>query len=164
MPARLAALTLPLLAAGALALAGCGSSDTTSADGPVTVRDAWVKASPGPMTGSFGVIENSGDADLTLVSATTSASSTTELHEVAMIDGQMVMQPKDGGFALPAGEEHVLEPGADHIMILGMTAPVEAGDDVEITLTFDDGTTYAYSAQAREAQVGNETYQPSPMP
>jgi copper(I)-binding protein len=166
MPVRPAALTLPLLAAGALALAGCGSSATPAPTqaGPVTVRDAWVKASPGPMTGSFGVVENSGGDDLTLVSATTSASSTSELHEVVVVDGQMVMQPKDGGFALPAGGELVLEPGGDHIMIMGMTAPVEAGDDVEITLTFDDGTTYTYAAQAREAQVGNETYQPTPMP
>jgi copper(I)-binding protein len=166
MPARLAALTLPLLAAGALTVAACGSTDSPAAsgDGPVTVRDAWVKASPGPMTGSFGVITNSGDTDLTVVSAATTASPTTELHEVAMVDGQMVMQPKQGGFAVPAGGEHVLEPGADHIMVMQMETPLEAGDDVEITLTFDDGSTYAYTAQAREAQVGNETYQPTPMP
>lgn len=166
-------LLLPLAAAGALTLAACGSdttgtdlagSDPTPAANPITVTDAWVKASPGPMTGAFGVVTNAGDTDLVLVSASTSASGTTELHEVVMTDGQMVMQPKEGGFAVPAGGEHVLEPGADHIMVLGMTEPVQAGDDVEITLTFDDGTRYTYTAQAREAQVGNETYQPTPMP
>jgi copper(I)-binding protein len=171
---RPALLLLPLLAAGALTVAACGTSSTDTADeasapspaaaDPVTVTDAWVKASPGPMTGAFGVISNAGDADLTLVSASTSASSMTELHEVVMADGQMVMQPKEGGFDVPAGGEHVLEPGADHIMIMDVDAPVEAGDDVDITLTFDDGSTYTYTAQAREFEGGMETYQPTPMP
>jgi copper(I)-binding protein len=171
---RPARLLLPLLAAGALTVAACGTSSTDTATeastpspaaaDPITVADAWVKASPGPMTGAFGIIANTGDADLTVVSASTSASSMTELHEVVMADGQMVMQPKEGGFDVPAGGEHVLEPGADHIMIMQMDTPVEAGDDVEITLTFDDGSTYTYAAQAREFEGGMESYQPTPMP
>jgi copper(I)-binding protein len=171
---RPARLLLPLLAAGALTVAACGTGSTDTTDGaaapspaaadPVTVTDAWVKASPGPMTGAFGTISNTGDSDLTLVSASTSASDMTELHEVVMADGQMVMQPKEGGFEVPAGGERVLEPGADHMMIMQMDAPVEAGDDVEITLTFDDGSTYTYTAQAREFEGGMETYQPTPQP
>jgi hypothetical protein len=160
-------LLLPLLAVGAFVLGGCGddAATTETADqGPVAVSDAWVKASDMQMTGSFGVIRNTGDADLTLVSAQTSASPMTELHEVVEKDGQMVMQPKQGGFAVPAGGEHVLEPGADHIMIMQLEQPLTAGDDVDITLTFDDGTTYAYTAQVREADVGDETYVPAETP
>lgn len=158
-------LTFALAALVAAPLAGCGSDDTDDAaaegaEGAISVDDAWVKASDGPMTGSFGVITNSGDADLTVVSAETSASDLTELHEVVMKDGEMVMTPVEGGFAVPAGGEHVLEPGADHVMIMNMSEPIMAGDDVDITLTFDDGSTYSYTAQAREAEVGDETYVP----
>lgn len=161
---------LLLLSSAALVaapLAACGSDDAATTDdtaaggGAVTVSDAWVRASEGPMTGAFGVISNSGDADVTVVSASTSASEMTELHEVVMIDGEMKMQQKDGGFVVPAGGDHVLEPGNDHVMVMNMTQPIMAGDDVEITLSLDDGTEVSYTAQAREAEVGDEEYVPS---
>lgn len=162
---------LLLLSAAALVaapLAACGSDEGSDAPdtaaeggGDVTIADAWVKASDGPMTGAFGVITNAGDADVTVVSASTSASEMTELHEVVMIDGEMKMREKDSGFVVPAGGEHVLEPGNDHVMVMNMQEPIAPGDDVEITLTLDDGSQVSYSAQAREAEVGDEEYVPS---
>lgn len=157
-------LLLPAAALVAAPLAACGSesSDTDAAsDAVISVSDAWVKASEGPMTGSFGVITNSSDSDVTVVSASTTASDRTELHEVVMIDGEMKMQEKQDGFVVPAGGDHVLEPGNDHVMVMDMSDPVEPGEDVEITLTLDDGTTYTYTAQGREAEVGDEEYVPS---
>jgi copper(I)-binding protein len=157
-------LLLPAAALLAAPLVACGSDDadtTAEGDGTVSVDDAWVKATEGEMTGSFGVISNSGDADLTVVSATTTASDRTELHEVVMIDGEMKMQQKDGGFVVPAGGEHVLEPGADHVMVMNLQEPIAAGDSIDVTLTFDDGSEITYSAQGREAEVGDEEYVPS---
>ena len=158
----------PLLVAAtalvAVPLAACGgdeSSTTASTESPIAVEDAWVRASEGPMTGAFATITNSGEVDLTVVSAATDASEMTELHEVVMIDGEMKMQRKDGGFVVPAGGEHVLEPGGDHVMVMDMTEPVQPGDDVEITLTFDDGSAVSYTAQGRAAEVGDEEYVPS---
>lgn len=172
MRVRRSTLSTRLLLLGSAALvasplAACGSddaaTDTAAAAGgaEITVSDAWIKASDGPMTGAFGVISNSGDADVTVVSASTSASEMTELHEVVMIDGEMKMQQKDGGFVVPAGGEHVLEPGNDHVMVINMQEPIKPGDDVDITLTLDDGTEVSYTAQAREAEVGGEEYVPS---
>jgi periplasmic copper chaperone A len=156
-------LLLPAAALLAAPLVGCGTDDTDTAatEGAVTVADAWVKATEGDMTGSFGVISNPGDTDLTVVSATTSASDRTELHEVVMIDGAMKMQEKDGGFVVPAGGEHVLEPGADHVMVMNLQEPIAAGDSIDVTLVLDDGSEVTYSAQAREAEVGDEEYVPS---
>ena len=67
----------------------------------------------------------------------------------------------EDGFVIPAGGDRVLEPGNDHVMVMEMSDPVEPGEDVEITLTLDDGTTYTYTAQGREAEVGDEEYVPS---
>ena len=157
-------LLLPAAALVAMPLAACGSEsgDTDAAsEAAITVTDAWVRATEGPMTGSFGIISNASDADVTVVAATTTASEMTELHEVVMIDGEMKMQEKQDGFVVPAGGEHVLEPGADHVMVMNMDEPVLPGDEVEITLELDDGTTYTYAAQGREAEVGDEEYVPS---
>lgn len=158
-------LLLPAAALVAAPLAACGSDDTTGTDpeaatSTIAVDDAWVRATDGPMTASFGVLRNSGDTDLTVVSAATSASDMTELHEVVMEDGEMVMKEKDDGFVVPAGGEHVLEPGADHVMIMDLQQPVEPGEEVDITLTFDDGSEVSYTAQVRQAEVGDEEYVP----
>ena len=160
-----------LLAAGLLiaggALAGCGSSSDSAQDSASTasviVTDAWIRASDGPMTGIFGDITNSSGADVTIVSATNSASSRTELHEMAMVDGEMVMQEKAGGVVLPADSTTVLEPGGDHLMAMGMSAPVGPGDEVEVSLTLSTGETVTFTAVAKESAAGDEEYHESDM-
>ena len=155
-------LSAGLLVAG-VAIAGCGSTAGSDSSSPeptasIVVTDAWIRASEGPMTGIFGDIANSSDQDVTIVSATNSASARTELHEMAMVDGKMVMQPKVGGVVLPAGSTTVLEPGGDHIMAMGMTAPVTPGDEVEVTLTLSSGETVRFTAVAKESAAGDEEY------
>ena len=159
-------LVAGLLIAGG-ALAGCGSSSDSASDpdsaASVIVTDAWIRASDGPMTGIFGDITNSSSADVTIVSATNSASSMTELHEMAMVDGEMVMQEKAGGVVLPADSTTVLEPGGDHIMAMGMTAPVTPGEEVEVSLTLSTGETVTFMAVAKESAAGDEEYHESDM-
>ena len=153
-------IAVPATVGLALGLASCGGSDPEVA---LSVSDAWVKASDGEMTAAFGVVTNEGDADVVVVGAETSASDRTELHEVVMSDGEMVMQPKEDGFAVPAGGEHVLEPGGDHVMIMDLTEPVLPGDDVTVTLKLNDGSTYEYVAQAKETESGTEPYDATSM-
>ena len=37
--------------------------------------------------------------------------------------GAMQMQPKADGFTVPAGGTHVLQPGGDHVMLMGLDGP-----------------------------------------
>ena len=172
-----------LLAVPAIALlaASCGSSDsddaattTTAAEAPaaetpeedapatdaaLTMRDAWVKASNEEKTGAFGVTENQTDADVVIASASTEAASMVELHEtVEDPSGEMVMRAKDGGFVVPAGGELVLEPGGDHIMLMGLTGPIAAGEAVAIELVTEDGETLVVEAVAKDFSGANERY------
>lgn len=163
--------TLPVLATAVLALtltacttdSGSQSTPTTTptdaTPGSVTVEDAWVKAADSGMTAAFGVVHNGTDAPVTLVSASTPAASMTELHET--VDdgtGAMLMQEKDGGFAIPAGGDLTLAPGGNHLMLMDLTAPVRAGDEVEFTLTLDDGTQIDVTAPAKDYSGANENY------
>jgi len=153
-------------AALALTLAACGSNSSSDGAGTpapgVTAADAWVKAVDSGMTAAFLTLTNSTDKDVTLVKASTPAAGMVELHEMAMQDGEMVMQPKAGGIPVKAGGSATLEPGGDHIMLMELTGPVKVGDDVALTLTFDDGTTLEVTAPAKEFDGGNESYEPSP--
>ncbi|MGL5442333.1 MAG: copper chaperone PCu(A)C, partial [[Mycobacterium] stephanolepidis] len=71
-----------------------------------------------------------------------------------------LMRPKEGGVAIPANGEHKLSPGGDHVMLMGLTTPLRPGQDVVITLAFQDGSTKPLTAQIRDFAGGNENYQP----
>lgn len=157
-----------LLAAGALAFTGCASATpaadtdtvTVAAGDVVTISDAWVKAAESGMSAGFGELINDSDTDVTVVSATTEAASMVELHETAADDGgQMVMREVEGGFVIPANGALTLEPGGNHLMLMGLTAPLAAGEEVEVTLTFSDDSTYAFTAPVKDYAGANETYE-----
>ncbi|WP_410813370.1 copper chaperone PCu(A)C [Micromonospora sp. 067-2] len=174
-PALLAAAAA-LLASG---LTGCGSSDTPqpaaaspsasapAAAGVVGVRDPWVKAADKGMTAAFGTLVNDADTDVTVTGASTEVSPM-ELHEMTMKDGKMVMQAKPGGIVIKAKSTHVLEPGGDHLMLMNVRQPVQAGDELAFTLTFADGRTQTFSAVAKPFTGAQESYSPghgaSPTP
>ena len=157
--ARFGALAL----IAALALTGCAATPstdaTTEADG-VTITDAWVRSAETGMSAAFGELSNTGSEDVTVVSATTEASSMIQLHETVENDsGEMVMREKDGGFVIPAGGTFMLEPGGNHIMLMDLTAPLVAGDDVTFTLTFADDSTLEFTAPVKDYSGANETYE-----
>lgn len=155
---KMSALTVAV----AVALAGCGSTarpaDLLAAEA-VAVDDAWVKAAESGRSAAFGQIENTGDADVTVVSVSSPASTMLELHETVETEtGEMVMREKDGGFTIPAGTALLLAPGASHIMLMDLVAPVRAGDDVTFTLTFSDDSTLDFTAPAKDYSGANESY------
>lgn len=157
------------LLAGGLALAGCSSTadaetDTTTTETAaqgesLSIVDPWVKSAESGMSAAFGTIENDSDEDATVVSASTEVSPMIELHEtVADASGNMVMQEKDGGFVIPAGGSYELTPGGNHIMLMGLNNPVVAGDEVTFTLDLADGSTFDFTAAARDYSGANENY------
>ena len=73
-----------------------------------------------------------------------------ELHETVENEtGEMVMRQIEGGFTIPAGGSLALEPGGNHIMLMDLTSPLMAGDEVTFTLTFADDTTYEVTAPVK---------------
>ena len=156
-----------------LGLTGCGGDTSTdaapvastsvAAAAELTVKDPWVKAVDTGMTAAFGTMVNTTDHQITVVSATTTASPM-ELHEMVMQNGKMVMQPKKGGFVIPAGGSHELSPGGDHLMLMKPAAAIKPGDELSFTLTLDDGKTVAFSAVAKPFAGADESYAPSAGP
>lgn len=155
-----------LLAGAALALTGCAAETPAPTTGAqvagevVTISDAWVKAAESGMTAAFGELRNEGNADITVVSARTEASSMLELHETVENDaGQMVMREIEGGFVIPAGGALTLEPGGNHLMLMDLLAPLQAGEEVTFVLTFADGSALEFTAVVKDYAGGNETYE-----
>ncbi len=171
------ALATAALGLGIGSLTACGSTAATDgasatpsdaarssepASAGLTVTDAWAKAAESGMTAAFGTLTNNGSAPVTVVSAATDASDRTELHEMVMKDGEMVMQPKVGGFEVPAGGSFELAPGGSHVMIMDVKKAIKPGDTVRVTLTLDTGGPVEFEAVAKDYAGADESYQPEP--
>lgn len=163
-----------LAAALAVGLAGCAVETTgplggSAADaelGPgtqvegVSVVDGWVKAVDGGMTAMFGKVVNGTDAELTIVEVTSEAAGRVELHEtVESPSGERVMREVEGGFVIPAHGARMLEPGADHFMLMDVAAPLVAGDEVEFVLHLSDGSTHWFTVPVKDFAGGGERYE-----
>ncbi len=107
----------------------------------ISVEDAYARSS-GMMAkagAAFMTIVNSGDSDDQLIGARTDAAKVTELHtHIAGDGGVMKMRKVEGGFTIPAGGKHMLMRGGDHVMLMGLTRPLEQGDTITLTLIFED--------------------------
>lgn len=169
---RFGRLGAALVTAATLALAGttagCSADDDTttttgttqsaSAD-QVSVSDAWVKAVPSGMTGAFAVLTNEGEREVRLESVSTDRAGKVELHEtVSDGSGGMTMRPKQGGFAIAAGDEHELAPGGDHIMLMGVTEALAPGEEISLVLHFADGSTKTVTALVKDFTGAEEKY------
>ncbi len=160
-----------LIAIGALAFTGCtvvtnepgmqpsATSAASVAGDSVVVHDAWIKAVESGMTGAFGQLENTGPDDVTVVSVSTEISHMVELHETVETEtGEMKMRQVEGGFDIASGGTLVLEPGASHIMLMGIEQPLVAGDVVTFTVTFSDDSTLEFEAPVKDYTGANESY------
>ena len=147
-------------AAGTAASTAPGSAvKATGQAASAQVADAWVKAVDTGMTGAFFVLKNTGSSPVHLVSAKSTISPMMQLHETVMgTGGTMAMQEKPGGFTIPAGGSHEFKPGSDHVMFMGISAPVKSGTTVTFTLAFEDGSTLPVTAEvlpsARSVMMG----------
>ncbi|GAA1010817.1 hypothetical protein Aple_066190 [Acrocarpospora pleiomorpha] len=158
----------------AIMLSGCGSEPTAAAPAAaspaavitprpapaLSIVDPWVKTTKEGMTAAFGTLVNDTDADVVVVSGASPLSPKIELHEVVDNDGKMIMRPKEGGFTVPAHSSHQLQPGGDHIMLMGVTEEVQPGAQIEFTLTLKDGGTVTFTAVGKDFAGGKEDYQP----
>lgn len=106
------------------------------------VEDPYIRVS-GPMARSgaaFLTVTNHTDTDRRLIAARSDAAQRVELHtHLEDAQGLMRMIHVTEGFVIPAQGTHVLDRGGDHVMFLGLTRPLVAGDTVTVTLVFDDG-------------------------
>lgn len=120
----------------------------------VVVEDPWVRATTGTedpsMSAAFMVLDNDGDDEVTVTGASSPVAGRVELHEMAMVDGAMVMRETEEGITLAPGRGQVLQPGGLHVMLMDLRDELAPGDEVEVTLVLDDGTTVDFTAPVKE--------------
>jgi len=109
----------------------------SAAHAAVTATDAWVRGTVPAQktTGAFVTLTSSAEAKLVAVS--TPAAKSVELHASEEKGGVMHMHALDT-VALPAGKRVEFKPGGFHIMLVGLTRALGAGEYVPLTLTIEE--------------------------
>jgi hypothetical protein len=154
-------------------LTACGGTEAGTDTAPggdgsvISVADPWVRAAArmdipegeadGEMEGMGGstsaaymtLSSATGESDA-LVSASTDAAETVELHTVIMEEGVMRMRPVTQ-IEVPAEGETHLEPGGYHVMLINITRDLSEGDTVELTLTFEQAGEVQVTAPVRQS-------------
>lgn len=124
-------------AACAVLLASCsGEPDRTG----IEIGNAWARATPPGATIAAGYLTlmNRGPQADRLIGAESTAAQRIELHGTRMDERGMVqMRPFETGIELPVNEAVHLEPGAAHLMLIGLRQPFVEGARIPVTLRFE---------------------------
>ncbi|MFV0491261.1 MAG: copper chaperone PCu(A)C [Pseudorhodobacter sp.] len=131
-----------LMLLGALMAAGAfiprASAEQIEA-GELVLSGIFARATPpSAATGAaYLTIANNGAEDDRLISATTAAGQEVQIHQVEEVDDVMTMRQLPDGVLIPAGGSVVLEPGGIHLMIMGLSGPLNKGEALDMVLTFE---------------------------
>ena len=107
-----------------------------TAQAQVTVDDPWVRATVAPQKATGAFMQLTSAKPVKVVAASSPAAAVVEIHEMKMDGGVMKMRAVDA-LALPAGQAVALKPGSYHVMLMGLKAPISAGETVPLTLTVE---------------------------
>ncbi len=104
----------------------------------VKVSHAWSQPTPpaAPTAVGYLTIANHGRKPDRLLSLSSPAAASVDLHLMSMDGGVMRMRPVQGGLVVPAGGAVQLEPGGYHLMFEGLKRPFKAGDHIPLKLRF----------------------------
>ncbi len=107
-----------------------------AAHAQVSVSDAWVRGTVPQQQATAAFMQLKAPQAMRLVGVRTSAAKVSEIHEMKREGDVMRMQPV-AGIDLPAGQTVALTPGGLHLMLMGLNAPLQAGQTVELELQLD---------------------------
>ena len=115
------------------------------------VKDGWIRLLPGgmPMQAGFGRIDNHCPMPATIVSASSPAYGSVELHESKVVDGINRMREVPELRIAPDGAA-VLQPGGLHLMLMQPKMALKPGSRVAIVFKLKDGRELLGEFEARK--------------
>lgn len=106
--------------------------------GRIHVMSPWSRALP-PVSANgaaYVTLKNVADSLDRLVGASSPMADRIEFHDHVMEGGQGTMRRLES-VALEPGEYVKFEPGGKHLMLIGLTKPLKAGEQFPLTLVFE---------------------------
>ncbi|MFT4190307.1 MAG: copper chaperone PCu(A)C [Comamonas sp.] len=135
LPHRTPGLRGLLALAATLALA---CAPAVQAQTGISVEQPYVRATVPQQKSSGAFLTLRAAQDARLVAASSPVAGRVEIHEMKM-EGDVMKMRQVPSVALPAGQTVQLAPGGYHLMLLDLKQPLQAGDNVPLTLTIATG-------------------------
>ncbi len=132
----------------------CGSSaaatGTPASGGALTVTGAWARpaAAGGESAAYFTIANPTATADA-LLSVSTDVAESASVHQTSMDSGGMMGMQPVASLAVPAGGSVAFAPGGYHVMLTNLKSALKAGDQVHLTLTFQNAGAVTVTADVR---------------
>ncbi len=111
----------------------------------------WSRATPPGTTVGVGyvMLHNLGPRPQVIVSVTSPVAERVELHETRHSpDGMTQMRPLER-VVVPPGAAFGFEPNGPHLMLMGLKAPLVAGQKASVTVKFDSGESVTFDLEVR---------------
>lgn len=146
------ALAMVLTLTPALGFAGDAAAD-------IEVTAPYARAVPPvvPNSAAFLTLKNAGTSDRQLVAASSNAAQTVELH-THINDGGVMRMRQVKAIDIPANGVTELKPGGMHIMLIGLHESLEAGDQIDLTLQFADGSSETLAIPVQDIRSGSDEH------
>lgn len=110
---------------------------TTWAQTTVKVEDAWVRGTVATQKATGAFMRLTPSANARLVEAKSPVAGVVEIHEMTLEKDIMKMR-QIPGLDLAADRTMELKPGGYHVMLMDLKQPLKGGEQVPITLVFED--------------------------
>ena len=101
-----------------------------------SVTAPWVRATVPQQSASGAFLQLRSPDAARLVSVSSPAAQSAELHQMAMV-GQLMKMGEVDGIDLPAGQTVHLASGGFHIMLFGLKGQLKEGDSVPLALVIE---------------------------
>ncbi|SFU93713.1 hypothetical protein SAMN04489707_104021 [Paenacidovorax caeni] len=121
-----------LIITGLLAITVTAWAQTT-----VKVEDAWVRGTVATQKATGAFMRLTPSANARLVEAKSPVAGVVEIHEMTLEKDIMKMR-QIPGLDLAADRTMELKPGGYHVMLMDLKQPLKGGEQVPITLVFED--------------------------
>jgi copper(I)-binding protein len=130
----------PVLLALLMLAAGLTPRIGITGGGNLLVAGAWIRQPPpgSDVASVYLSLENIGTQTAKLIGVETPVAAMAMLHESLESGGQSQMRALSS-VSLAPGASMAFRPGAKHIMLHGLTHPLQVGERVPIVLVFADG-------------------------
>ncbi len=124
----------------------------------IEIKNAWVRAAPPTVKvmAAYMSVTNHDNAAYTLAGASSPQFKTVEIHRTQMEGEMMRMKPVDE-IELGAHKSIAFKPGGYHLMLVGPKKPLSRGEQVELTLIFNEGLKVDVKAEVKD-DAGDMTH------
>jgi periplasmic copper chaperone A len=125
--------------------------------GSLVIEEPWARATPsGAKTaGAYMKITNTGQQADRLIGGSLPGATKFEVHEMTTTNNVMKMRRLEHGLEIKPGQSVELKPGSNHVMFVGLSEGLKAGQTIKGTLNFEKAGTV--EVEYRVAPMGAQS-------